>query len=305
MAAVLGSRPGAHILLTVPHCNPPGCLKIDINPVLLHAGSFSLYWYGLMIAVGFVVAIRLAMWEAERRGLDADQILSTILVAALLGLLGARLYFVLESQPGYYLSHPGEALSLWQGGLSFFGGIFGAIVGAWLYCSRYRLPTLDYLDAAAVAVPLGQAIGRLGNLINGDVAGYPTKGFGVEYVNRNNFIVAQSRFGVPMHPVALYDSLFNLALFAFLFLYTRRQRPAPGRIVGLYLGLFSAGQVLLYSFRDVPIVFAGLKQGQLTALPVVAAGLWLALTSRPGAAPAETPAESRAEASAESDPELS
>ena len=117
--------------------------------------------------------------------------------AALFGLLGARLYFILENNPGYYLDpkNVGQALSLWQGGLSFYGGIFAGVVGAWIYTSRHNLPVLRYLDVGALITPLGLAIGRLGSLINGDISGYPTAGWGVEYSSPDNPLLPPRAFG--------------------------------------------------------------------------------------------------------------
>jgi phosphatidylglycerol:prolipoprotein diacylglycerol transferase len=206
---------------------------------------------------------------------DPDQLLSAILVAALVGLLGARIYFILERDPGFYVSHPGDALSLWQGGLSFYGGIFGALLGGWLYCARYGLPTLRVLDIGAIAAPLGQAIGRIGSIFNGEVPGVFTKGYGVAYTNARNPLIPTEALGRPMQPVAIYQAVFDLLLFVGLFAYARNRRLAPGRVTGLYLAAFSVGQLVITAFGVEPAVLFGLKQTQLTALPVIAAGLWL------------------------------
>lgn len=268
-------------------CNLPTCLKIGLDPVAVHLGTFALYWYGLLVAGGFIVAIRIATREAEKVGVDPDQLLSATLVSALFGLLVARVFFVLQNQPTYYIDgkHLGEALSLWQGGLSFFGGIFGAILGAWLYSARYDLPLLRILDLGALVAPVGQAIGRVGNIINGDVVGTPTSGFGIEYTNGNNLLLPSDRVGHTQQPVAIYELLYDLALFAVLFYLWRRRILKPGQVAGLYLAGYAAGQVVLAAFRVAPVSVAGLKTAQLTALPMVAGGLWLFLrmTRRTGA----------------------
>jgi phosphatidylglycerol:prolipoprotein diacylglycerol transferase len=260
-------------------CQLPTCLKIGMSPVGLHLGLFSVYWYGVLVALGFVAAIRLAGREAEREHLDADQLLSATLVAALCGLLGARLYFILENDPAHYLdpAHVGQALSLWQGGLSFYGAIFGGILGAWVYAARYNLPVLRYLDLGALVTPLGLAIGRVGSLINGDIASYPTHGWGVEYTNPNNLLLPAGVLGRTEQPVALYDVAFEAALFAGLFYLHRRRLLRPGQLGGLFLAGWAMGQLVLQAFRTTPVGFGGLKAAQLTALPVIAGGLWLYL----------------------------
>src|SRR5258708_11768729 len=113
-------------------CQLPGCLRIGVDPVAVHLGGVNLYWYGILVAIGFIAAVRLAMIAAAGEGLDEDQLLSALLVAALFGLLGARLFYLLENNPGHYIdpAHVGEALSLSQGGLSFYRAIFCAAPGA-------------------------------------------------------------------------------------------------------------------------------------------------------------------------------
>ncbi|MFN2465122.1 MAG: prolipoprotein diacylglyceryl transferase [Candidatus Dormibacteria bacterium] len=278
-------------------CNLPSCLKLGVDPVAFHLGPLALYWYGLLVAAGFVLAIRVAGREAERKGLDPDQLLSAALVAALFGLLLARVVYVLQTNPGAYLDPKqlAGALSLWQGGLSFYGGLFGGVLGTWLYTARNNLPTLRFLDVAAVGAPIGQAIGRLGNVVNGDLTGLRTSGAGVEYTNGSNLLVPPSALGRPQHPVAIYDAAFELILFGALLLVWRRRPLRTGQLAGLYLVGWAAGQLFIQAWRDLPAVFAGLKVTQLTALPVIAVGLYLFLSAR-GVAESPDPTPSHAAA---------
>ncbi len=245
----------------------------------VHFGGVSVYWYGLLVAIGFIAAVRLAMIAAAGEGLDEDQLLSALLVAALFGLLGARLFYLLENNPGHYIdpAHVGEALSLWQGGLSFYGAIFGAALGAWIYAARYELAALRLLDIGGLAAPLGLAIGRLGNVVNGDIVGYTTHGWGLEYTNAGNLLVPLRALGHTRQPVGIYEVVIEAALFgALLYLY-RRRFLRPGQLAGLYLAGWAAGQLLVQAFRDTPAGWGGLKAVQLAALPLVAGGIWLCL----------------------------
>ncbi|MFN2462927.1 MAG: prolipoprotein diacylglyceryl transferase [Candidatus Dormibacteria bacterium] len=265
-------------------CNLPSCLKIGVDPVALHMGPLALYWYGLLVAVGFVVAIRLAGREAEKQALDPDQLLSAALVGALFGLLVSRVFFVLQNSPRAYLDPKqiGAALSLWQGGLSFYGGLVGGAIGIWLYSSRNDMPTLRLLDIAGLVAPLGLAIGRLGNAINGDLTGIATRGWGVQYTNPANPLLPVGSLGRTQHPVALYDVVLELGLFALLYLAWRRRPLRVGQLAGLYLAGWATIQLFLQAFRDTPVTAAGLKSSQLIALPVIAAGLVLYLRSAGG-----------------------
>ncbi len=263
-------------------CQLPGCLRIGVDPVALHLGGVSLYWYGILVAAGFIVGVRLALIAAAAEGLDADQLLSALLVAALLGLLGARLYYILENNPGHYLdpAHLGEALSLWQGGLSFYGAIFGAALGAWIYAARYELPTLRLLDIGALAAPLGLAIGRIGNVVNGDVVGYRTHGWGVEYTSSANLLLPLRALGHTQQPVGLYEVAVDAALFAVLLYLYRARALRRGQMAGLFLAGWATGQLVVQAFRDTPPGWGGLKAAQVAALPLIAGGLWLFLRSR-------------------------
>lgn len=285
---MLGLCLGLRILAAMQPCNLPACFKLGLDPVAIHLGPLALYWYGLLVAAGFVLAIRLASGEAERQGLDSDQLLSAALVGALMGLLMARVFYVLQTSPGSYLDprQLATALSLWQGGLSFLGGLFGGILGVWLFTTRNSLPTLRFLDIAALVAPLGQAIGRLGNVINGDLTGLPTQGGGIEYTNAANPLVPPLSIGRTQHPVAIYDVIFELGLFALLFYFWRQRPLRVGQLSGLYLAGWATGQLFLQSWRNLPLGLGGLKVTQLMALPIIAGGLYLYLRSS-GAAPAQ------------------
>jgi phosphatidylglycerol:prolipoprotein diacylglycerol transferase len=262
-------------------CQLPQCLRVGVDPVAAHLGGFNLYWYGTLVAAGFIAAIWFGTREAEREDLDGDQVLSAVLVAALFGLLGARLYYILANDPGRYLSanHIGEALSLWQGGLTFYGGIFGGVLGAWIYAARYELPVLRLLDLGAMMAPLGLAIGRIGNIINGDIVGHGTKGWGVEYINSGNFMVPADALGLTQQPVAMYEIACDAALFCLLLWLHRRGWLRPGQLSGLFLVGWAAGQLFVQTFRVGPTSLGGLKLAQVTALPLIAGGLWLFLRS--------------------------
>ncbi|GAC1336085.1 MAG: prolipoprotein diacylglyceryl transferase [Candidatus Dormibacteria bacterium] len=260
-------------------CHFPSCFKVGLDPVALHLGPLALYWYGLLVAIGFVVAIRLATREGEKHAIDPDQLLSAALVGALVGLLMARVFYVLQNNPGAYLDprQVAGALSLWQGGLSFYGGLFGGVLGISLYAARNAMPLLRLLDVAALAAPLGQAIGRVGNIINGDLTGLHTRGSGVEYVNPANPLLPPGSLGRTQHPVAVYDVILELALFAVLYATWRRRPLRAGQLAGLYLAGWATLQLFLQAWRDTPVAGLGLKTAQILSLPIIAGGLYLFL----------------------------
>jgi len=240
-------------------------IKIGIDPVLVTIGGLKIHWYGIMIALGLYAGIQVALRDAPRRGINKDQLMNVALLAAVLGILGGRLYYVIQNNPSFYLHHPAQILAVWQGGMAFFGAIFGGglalVISAW----RWRMPLWSLLDIGALGLTIGQAIGRVGNIINGDIVGYRTNGWGFEYTNPNTFGPPNT----PVQPASLYELLISLALF--LVLWNLRTRIHPeGMLAMIYLVLYSISQFFIFFVRDNVVILGGLKQAQVTSLIVVA-----------------------------------
>jgi phosphatidylglycerol---prolipoprotein diacylglyceryl transferase len=240
-------------------------IKIGIDPVLVTIGGLKIHWYGIMIALGLYAGIQVALRDAPRRGINKDQLMNVALLAAVLGIVGGRLYYVVQNNPSFYLQHPAQILAVWQGGMAFFGAIFGGglalVISAW----RWRMPLWSLLDIGALGLTIGQAIGRVGNIINGDIVGYRTNGWGFEYTNPHTF----GPLNTPVQPASLYELLISLALF--LLLWNLRTRIHPeGMLAMVYLVLYSISQFFIFFVRDNIVILGGLKQAQVTALVVIA-----------------------------------
>ena len=258
-------------------------ITININPVLLHVGPFTVRWYGLMYAVGLGLALWVTLPVAERRGAPRDALYSIFWGVTIAGLIGGRLYFVVQNNPATYLAHPLRILALWEGGMAFYGAIFLGVPVFYLLARYYRVPFLPLVDVVALFAPLAQAIGRIGNIINGDIVGYPsTLPWATAYANPGAFTrplcTASSPPCVAFQPAAAYEMLFSLALFGVL--WSLRTRPWPaGLHFVLYLALYSLGQLVLFIWRDNVFVLGPLKQAQVTALVVLVAlvpiAVWL------------------------------
>jgi len=149
-------------------------ITIGIDPEAFAIGPLSVRWYGLMYVVGIMAGILVVQRMAPRLGASVDLLWDLFPVALGAGLLGGRLYYVVQNEPLDYLRDPIEIVAVWHGGMAFFGAIIGvtaAIVGfAW----RRRADAWPILDAVALFAAVGQPFGRIGNIINGDVIGYPT-----------------------------------------------------------------------------------------------------------------------------------
>ena len=240
-------------------------IKIGIDPVLVTIGGLKIHWYGIMIALGLYAGIQVALREATRRGINRDQIMNVALLAAVLGIIGGRLYYVVQNNPSFYLHHPIEIIAVWQGGMAFFGAMFGGLVAVAISAWRWHIPFWSLLDVGAIGMTIGQAIGRIGNIINGDIVGYKTNGWGFEYTNPNTF----GPLNVPVQPASLYELLISLALF--LLLWNLRTRVHPdGLLAMIYIVLYSVSQFFIFFLRDNIVILGGLKQAQVTSLVVIA-----------------------------------
>jgi len=241
-------------------------VKIGIDPVAFTVGPLRVHWYGIMIAIGLYAAIQVALRDAPRRGVNPDRLMNTALLAAALGIIGGRLYYVVQNHPESYLRRPQDILAVWQGGMAFYGAIFGGALAIGISAWLFQMSFWKVADLGALGLTIGQAFGRVGNIINGDIVGYPTDGkWGFVYTNPNTF----GPRDVAVQPASLYELLISVALFVILWNLRKRLRP-DGMLAMAYLILYSFSQLIVFLFRDNLVVFSGLKQAQVTAIVVMA-----------------------------------
>src|SRR5713101_5699325 len=218
-----------------------------------------------MIAIGLYVGIQVGLREAARRGMSRDQLMNVALLAAVLGIIGGRLYYVVQINPSFFWHHPAEIIAVWHGGMAFFGAMAGGAVAVAISSWRWHIPFWSLLDIGALGMTIGQAIGRIGNIINGDIVGYKTNGWGFEYTNPYTF----GPLNVPVQPASLYELLISLALFVLLWNLRTRVHP-EGMLAMIYVVLYSVSQFFIFFLRDNIVILGGLKQAQVTSLVVIA-----------------------------------
>ena len=250
----------------------------DFDPVALYIGPLAVRWYGLMYLVGFaggfwLGARRVAQGLAPVTRAQLDDLLFLIVLGVI---LGGRLGYVLFYKPGYYLSHPMEAFYLWQGGMSFHGGLLGVMLAMVFAARRHGIEWLRLMDFVAPLVPLGIAAGRLGNFINGELWGRPT--------DLPWGMVFRHAGAAPRHPSQLYEfALEGLALLAILWWFSSRPR-ARGQVSALFLMAYGSLRFIVEYFREpdafLGFLAAGFTMGQWLCLPMIAAGIGLYAWSR-------------------------
>ncbi|MFQ6112248.1 MAG: prolipoprotein diacylglyceryl transferase [Nitrospinota bacterium] len=240
-----------------------------MHPVLIQLGPFEIRFYGLMYVIAILVGLKLVRGEAERKGLglSADEAGNFVLLAVVLGIIGARLYYV-AFRWDYYSRALLEIPAIWHGGLAIHGGIAGGVVGGVIFTRRKRLPFFRFADAVAPSIILGQTFGRFGNFMNGDAHGLPTDlPWGITFPPES--IAGQEFPETPLHPTMLYELVLNFLIF--LTLWRLRRRPhGDGFIFSLYLILYSAGRFVVSFYRADSLYLGTFRAAHVVGLILMA-----------------------------------
>jgi phosphatidylglycerol:prolipoprotein diacylglycerol transferase len=245
-------------------------ITVNIDPILLHVGHFALRWYGLIVVTAMSVGIWVALREAKRRGLSEYQFADAIPWVIVGGLIGARLFHVIDHWPDEYAAYPLRALYVWEGGLAIWGGVIGGLAALALFAWRRALSLAVLLDTAVPGLVLGQAIGRIACVITGDAVGKPTTGpFGLAYSNPGAMV---PQLGVYYAPTPIYEIIMNLTIFAVV--WRLRKHPLPdGALFLVYLVLYSVGRFVITFWSAYKTIALGFNQAQWISLAGLAVGL--------------------------------
>ena len=240
-------------------------ITINVNPTMFSIGPIAVHWYGLMYAVGITVGLLVALPYASYKGFTNSQLETVIFWAIPAGFVGARLYYVIQQPLGQYLAEPWRIVAVWQGGMAFYGAIFAVVIVLLVAGWRMKISILKLLDFGGIFAVVGQFFGRISNIINGDVIGYPTGlPWGVVYANPNSFA---PRHDIAYQPAAAYEALIDVALFGLL--WSLRNKLKPGVLFFIYILGYSVSQIIVFTWRDNEVIFLGLKQAQFTAIVVI------------------------------------
>ncbi len=248
----------------------------SIDPVLVSFGPFAVRWYALAYVAGFLLGWRQCMALAAKNvRLPRPKDYDDFLVWAVVGtIIGGRLGYVLFYQPDHYGGNPLAAFKVWEGGMSFHGGMLGVILAALLFVRSRKIPFFAFSDLLAVVAPIGLGLGRLANFINGELYGRVTEApWGVLFPRGGD---------APRHPSQLYEAaLEGVLLYMILFFLSRFSvvRRREGMLSGLFLalyGLFRFGvEFLREPDAQLGFLFAGATMGQLLCVPMFLFGVYL------------------------------
>jgi len=242
-------------------------IVINLDPNLFKIGPFLITWHGIFAVLGILAAARLGLWLLRKDGVDTSHAGDGVVWMVVVGLIGARLLYVWEN----FQLFTGQLLrvfALTEGGISQWGGLFGAAVGALIWARRASISYLKVVDASGPAAMIGLAVGRIGDVINGEHHGTPTNlPWGVTYVNPDTL----GEPGKVVHPEVAYEMILTLAILGLLLPFHQRLKAKlPNGVLGLiYLGVYAIGRFFLSFYRTDPSVFLGLRQAQLASLLMV------------------------------------
>ena len=213
-------------------------LEFEINRVAFSVFGRPVYWYALIILTGFLLAVLFVCKNGKKRGLDTDSVYDIAFYGLILGIICARIYYVIFD-PDCLGGNLLNVIKIWEGGIAIYGGIIGAIISTIVYCKIKKLPILNTFDVCTPGLLIGQAIGRWGNFVNAEVYGGKTDNFLRMTINSNQGV----------HPLFLYESLWNTLGFILIVIF-RDKKKADGQVFFAYTLWYGIGRLALEGMRQ-------------------------------------------------------
>lgn len=225
-------------------------------PVIARLGPLTIYSYGLMVAVAFLLGIRVAGIEARRKHIKTDSVYDLAFYLIIGSLIGARVYYLIFFDPSVFVTNPVSILKVWEGGLAIHGAILGGMLSGMLFSRLRRVSFWKMADLVAPSIILGQAIGRIGCFLNGCCFGVPTESaLGVRFPKGSLASIAYA--GLAVHPAQLYESALDIT--GFLVLWRMRQRMKfDGGVFLLYLMIYSCIRMVVSALRGDSLYIWGM-----------------------------------------------
>ena len=266
-------------------------IRIGIDPDVFELGTFVLTWHGLLTFISVAIAVFLVGRWAKREGMDTDAVYSVAVWAIIGGIIGTRALHVIDLWGDFYRHNPSQIIQVWQGGITIYGAILGGFLGGaayiiirndprflrlwnrvfwWAKLERAPLPSVGRLaDLTAPAILIAMALGRVGDIINGEhVAKITSLPWGFIYTNSESPSNAVYSVLSASHPAVVYEMLWDIAVLAMIWPLRNRLRP-PGMIFAMYLALYSVGKFFVSFLRLDNEWFLGLSEAHVVAIVVM------------------------------------
>ncbi len=245
-------------------------IEIGIGPNIIDSGSFVLSWHGFLSFVAVIVAVLLTARLAPRHGISTDDVYAVATWGILGGVIGARLLHVID-EADFYWDNPEKIIQVWNGGIAVWGGVLGGLAGAWIYASRAGIVRGRLADVTAPGLLLAMAIGRIGDIINGEHLADATD-LPWAFVWTHPSSVSFQVHGLNgSHPAVVYEAMLDLAIVALaLWVLPKLMRP-DGMVFAASLGMYAFGRVFILIMHDYDTWFLGLNEAQVVSIMVLLA----------------------------------
>lgn len=234
-----------------------------MNPVAFSIGGFDIRWYGILIATGIILGILISQYNCKWREVDFDNLLNIVLLSLPIGIVGARLYYVIFEFDNYK-NNIIDAFNIRNGGLAIHGGLIFAIGTALIYTKIKKLNFIKFADVAAPSIILAQALGRWGNFFNqeahGDAVSY-------EFIKHFPMFIQKGMNinGIYYNPTFLYESIWNITVFMILMVVLRKCKK-DGIVFFTYIGLYSIGRFIIEGMRTDSLMLGNIRMAQFVSL---------------------------------------
>lgn len=254
-----------------------GINNLEINRVAFSIGSFNVYWYGVVIATGLLLAVIYAYVNADRYGVDRNKLFDCVIVGIITAVIGARVYYI-----AFYSGDWSTFFDIRDGGIAIYGAIIGALIGGLTMAKIRKHPFLPLLDVTMVGFLIGQALGRWGNFFNQEAFGYQTDSL-FRMISENTYIDGQN---VAVHPCFLYESVWCALGFLFLHIFNRKFQKYHGQVFYLYLVWYGFERMIVEGLRTdslyLPFSVFGydIRVSQALSFVLVVTGIILLIVNR-------------------------
>jgi phosphatidylglycerol:prolipoprotein diacylglycerol transferase len=255
-------------------------INFNVDRVAFSLFGHDIYWYGIIIAFGFALAVANALILSKKYGLKKDTVLDVVVYATPCAIIGARLYYVIFNWQSY-AKNPADIFKIWNGGIAIYGAIIAAVIVTVIYCKKKKENLRLFCDIGAISLLIGQSIGRWGNFINQEAFGTNTTlpwGMTGSVIKEELESLAISGINVnpsiPVHPTFLYESLWN-ALFIVVFLLLFKKRRFDGEIFLSYLISYGVGRFFIEGLRTDSLMIGPFRVSQIVSLILVCMGVGL------------------------------
>ncbi len=251
-----------------------------MNPILISFGNFEIRWYAVCILLGVIAAIMVIKSEAKKFNVKLDFIFNMCFWALIIGIVGARIYYVIFNWD-YYSQNLTEIVQIWKGGLAIHGGIICGFLTILAYCYKYNARTIRYLDFIVVGLPLAQAIGRWGNFFNSEAHGAATTLEHLQKLHIPKFIIDGMHIeGVYYTPTFLYESIACFTLFIILLIVRSGRYRKVGTPTATYLIGYGIIRYIIEISRTDALMLAGFKVAQIVSIFMVLVGIGIIFDNR-------------------------